>query len=509
MGYAPVCNCAPLIRKLEQRVESDKQNMYDHIDGCQQMLTQRIDQLDKRASQQVYAIDKLTKERLTAEGIECAQRIDKRAKQEREICKQQDRNQEGVRNELKSWMDHRIRYFERKFVPHEHGCEFRKPRKEREGRLFRSRSDESLTASHYSQKMKNRPRKQETMDELSALNLQKVADARYAFERDQPQEMKKRESPLGAQSHPHFEDLPQTQVRPGAVHLHREPNGYGQSMQDFSRRRFPVDMHLMNELDSFGPNKGTIITQDRGISAGVPRSTTTPVYQNINHLSTYNLKSSEPLKTYNDNNNAYNISKSLGNLDLSHSENPAPSFGQQQNRPPHPPPYRSPDSMMSSDQSPGTNPDGSKGDSSSNPDSGYSGGVYRPQEILRPGLSVVSPTPNHFTGHPHHNVSNITSTSEITTDQSSSGQGRSPQSFSSDNYKPAPQFPGNRQTFDGASSQMYRYDGGYQERRPMEMEKQQHQAQDHRHYYNEQQAYENYRSRLMAYPLDGRTSTDV
>ena len=53
IGYAPVCSCAPGLKKLEQRVTADRAIVYDHIDASHKTLAQKLEHLDKRTSQQV------------------------------------------------------------------------------------------------------------------------------------------------------------------------------------------------------------------------------------------------------------------------------------------------------------------------------------------------------------------------------------------------------------------------------------------------------------------------
>ena len=52
------------MKRLEQKMDGDRANVYDHIDASHRTLGDRIDHLDRRAAQQIYALDKLTRERI-------------------------------------------------------------------------------------------------------------------------------------------------------------------------------------------------------------------------------------------------------------------------------------------------------------------------------------------------------------------------------------------------------------------------------------------------------------
>jgi len=109
IGYTAVCVCAPQVKRLEKKVECDRNNMYDHIDASHRTLAQRIDTLDRRCAQQVHAIDRLTKERLDQERRNFDERLRSSVRRERaETEKQISLCRVNMRTDLQSWMDSQL-----------------------------------------------------------------------------------------------------------------------------------------------------------------------------------------------------------------------------------------------------------------------------------------------------------------------------------------------------------------------------------------------------------------
>ena len=157
-GYTPVCNCGPLMKRLEQKMDGDRANMYDHIDASHRTLGDRIDHLDRRAAQQIYALDKLTRERIESERQDLQDRMEKRFLRERlESDRQMDRRGEHIRTEIKAWVDNRLTNIEQQHGNfhadccddllhgrnHRHSC----GGDVQPGALYRSKSDETLSIS--------------------------------------------------------------------------------------------------------------------------------------------------------------------------------------------------------------------------------------------------------------------------------------------------------------------------------------------------------------------------
>ncbi|XP_064781523.1 ankyrin repeat domain-containing protein 6-like isoform X4 [Oncorhynchus masou masou] len=100
---APIngCRCEPLINKLENQLEATKEEMKTEIHTVQDLMNNKMGQLDRKNKHQIRALDKMTVERVSAERTECQHRINQRAMQERQEGEQ--RQQASVVNELKNW----------------------------------------------------------------------------------------------------------------------------------------------------------------------------------------------------------------------------------------------------------------------------------------------------------------------------------------------------------------------------------------------------------------------
>ncbi|XP_014778973.1 ankyrin repeat domain-containing protein 31 isoform X1 [Octopus bimaculoides] len=157
IGYTPICQCMPIVKRIEKNMDETKENLYDHIDASHQILQNRINQLDKRTSQQVFSIDRLNKERLDASHSQCKQHIDTQFNQQRKNAERlYTKYNENVKSELQAWLETRLTD-EESCHPHHHDDSgfyhrsvFFDVVENENGRLFRSRSDETLSQSDYS-----------------------------------------------------------------------------------------------------------------------------------------------------------------------------------------------------------------------------------------------------------------------------------------------------------------------------------------------------------------------
>ncbi|XP_069142310.1 uncharacterized protein [Argopecten irradians] len=160
IGYTPLCQCGPALHKLEQHVNDNSENIYEHIDASNQVLHQRLNLLDKRTAQQVFAIDKLTKERLQREERNCSDRISQKLLEERNFMLK--KYTEQTRMEVEDWLEAKLSSYGH-CLNHHHDDSalpsknfFTDVHENENGRLFRSRSDETLSQSDYSVKHKRR-----------------------------------------------------------------------------------------------------------------------------------------------------------------------------------------------------------------------------------------------------------------------------------------------------------------------------------------------------------------
>ncbi|XP_064627404.1 uncharacterized protein DDB_G0287625-like [Lineus longissimus] len=167
VGFAPVCQCTPALKQFEQRIENDNRNVYNHVEVARKMLTERIDMLDHRGQQQMFQVGDMFEEDEEA----CRERIHQRSLEDRQYQEQfVEDYSDGLKNELKTWTADRMKSLERRVVkghhhddadwthgrPHKSGGMVQSLNYNNivEGRLYRARSDETLSVSEYNQKQK-------------------------------------------------------------------------------------------------------------------------------------------------------------------------------------------------------------------------------------------------------------------------------------------------------------------------------------------------------------------
>ena len=129
-----------------------------------QVLQDRIEQLDLRTSQQAHSLDHLTRERLEAERRACQAALDQRLKQERQHTQYVVESYgEGLQGQIQGWLEDRLASYGH-CLDHHHDDSALPPRHifsdvhlgPDGGRLFRSRSDETLSVSDCSGKGRKR-----------------------------------------------------------------------------------------------------------------------------------------------------------------------------------------------------------------------------------------------------------------------------------------------------------------------------------------------------------------
>ncbi|XP_063078941.1 ankyrin repeat domain-containing protein 6b [Engraulis encrasicolus] len=108
------CRCEPLINKLENQLEATKEEMKSELHTMQELMNNKMGQLDRKNKHQIRVLDKMTTERAVAERTECLQRIDQRAMKER--VEGEKRQQAVVMSELKNWCLSKLQSMERRFT---------------------------------------------------------------------------------------------------------------------------------------------------------------------------------------------------------------------------------------------------------------------------------------------------------------------------------------------------------------------------------------------------------
>ena len=150
VGYTPTCNCMPAYNHLERQVHDTRDSVYDHINTHSRAMQERIDQVDHRASMRVHALEQYTRERFQEEENLCRQRISQRYQDESDYHVPQNEN---MKMQIQSWLEQKLEgyghclhhHHDDSALPNENI--FSDVHETANGRLFRSRSDETLSQS--------------------------------------------------------------------------------------------------------------------------------------------------------------------------------------------------------------------------------------------------------------------------------------------------------------------------------------------------------------------------
>ncbi|XP_048769523.2 uncharacterized protein LOC125675771 isoform X2 [Ostrea edulis] len=151
IGYTPICQCMPTLKKLEHQVHTNQEHIYDHIEASNRALNNRLDQLDHRTSQQVRELDHRTSQRLMEEEALCQERIRRGLEGERAFMEQS--HHDNLKMDVQEWLEVKLGSYGH-CLDHHHDDTalpsnnlFSEIHQTENGRLFRSRSDETLSQS--------------------------------------------------------------------------------------------------------------------------------------------------------------------------------------------------------------------------------------------------------------------------------------------------------------------------------------------------------------------------
>ncbi|XP_016125391.1 ankyrin repeat domain-containing protein 6-like [Sinocyclocheilus grahami] len=104
------CHCKLLIKTLENKLKAAKMEMRSEIHTVQEEINCRLGGIEQKNKHQIKVLEKLTQERVSAEGMECHYRINQRATLER---MEGERKQKiAATNAVKSWCMSKIQDLE-------------------------------------------------------------------------------------------------------------------------------------------------------------------------------------------------------------------------------------------------------------------------------------------------------------------------------------------------------------------------------------------------------------
>lgn len=173
VGYTPICQCMPALQQLEKRVDKDKEHIYEHIDASHQILKNRMDQLDRKTNMQMDAFDRWSRDRFDDEERNCYRRIDQRL--------EDHATYRGRGVNVDDWLESKLSEYGH-CLDHHHDDTalpnnniFMDIHQTENGRLFRSRSDETLSQSdNHSGRFRKRQfyeSRQQAMQQIRAWQL--------------------------------------------------------------------------------------------------------------------------------------------------------------------------------------------------------------------------------------------------------------------------------------------------------------------------------------------------
>uniref|UniRef100_S4RP33 Ankyrin repeat domain 6b n=1 Tax=Petromyzon marinus TaxID=7757 RepID=S4RP33_PETMA len=107
------CRCDPLIQRVDGKMEATREELMAEIDCVKDRVNARLGEVESRTKHQLLRINKLTKERVAAEGTKCLHRIDQRAVAERrDVLAQQEAVSQEIRTDLQAWCLEKIQAME-------------------------------------------------------------------------------------------------------------------------------------------------------------------------------------------------------------------------------------------------------------------------------------------------------------------------------------------------------------------------------------------------------------
>lgn len=145
VGYTPTCNCLPAIHRLEKKVHDTQDHVYGQMYTSNRAIRDQIHQVDHKSSMRVQALEKYTQDRFTEEENMCRQRINERYSDYPP--------QEQMKSQIQNWLEQKLEGYGH--CLHHHHDDTALPNENifsdvhetANGRLFKSRSDETLSQS--------------------------------------------------------------------------------------------------------------------------------------------------------------------------------------------------------------------------------------------------------------------------------------------------------------------------------------------------------------------------
>ena len=256
IGYSPTCHCMPSIQRLEQHVNDARENVYDRIQSTKEAMNDRIDQVDHRSSMRVHALEQYTNERFTQEEVMCHDRINQRTGQGGYV-----EGGDRMKLQIQDWLEQKLEDYGH-CLNHHHDDSalpndniFTHIQETANGRLFRSRSDETLSQSdNYSGHFRKKDfyeSRQAAMQQIRAWQVPQYSRDRNKVRIQQGQSRKSgrgQQQEAGQQNqrqrwqqhnvHQSQQNMPQTQQ-----YNHQSQHSMQQQHHQFNHQNHPTHLH--------------------------------------------------------------------------------------------------------------------------------------------------------------------------------------------------------------------------------------------------------------------------
>ena len=165
-GYTAVCECVPAVTKLEKKLEADYENLYERIEATKNVLADRISTVNRCCRQRSSASERRARERLETERRERDAHIAMTSRRNRKTAKNQlSEEHTRVRSETQIYVNARLASLtslnnspRRSFnwckglaavnyrcVDDDNNIHYPSYHMQHPGRLYRSRSDETIS----------------------------------------------------------------------------------------------------------------------------------------------------------------------------------------------------------------------------------------------------------------------------------------------------------------------------------------------------------------------------
>ncbi|XP_076356980.1 uncharacterized protein LOC143250411 isoform X2 [Tachypleus tridentatus] len=115
VGAGYTCYCAPFFYHVEKKLESDKQELIEHIETAHDNLNSKIIHLEQSTRSHLFKFSQSIKEKVANERIECMERMERRTFADRlELKKQRLGQLSNIRADLQSWVESKKNEFKDK-----------------------------------------------------------------------------------------------------------------------------------------------------------------------------------------------------------------------------------------------------------------------------------------------------------------------------------------------------------------------------------------------------------